>query len=414
MIGPALDDRRRLWEVDAQQAEQRDHALGDGEPGDEPEHRAEQADHEPFEPHRAHDLLARGAEGPQGGELTRALGDRDRQRVEDHERADQQRDAAEAEQDHPDRVHAVVDVLGVLLRLLGAVLDLDVRGDERLDGLDQLGRRGAGLRGDRDRVVAALAVEDLLRGLDVPDGDAAEAERVDLAVARRAGDLVAVLPGGGVDDDGVAELVVLLVRRPGVDHDLIAAVGPGAGLEVERAEPRVVLVVAGADALLGDGLAVLADDVGAVDLVRHDQAAGGLDLGLRPDLVEERGGQCDAAAVGGVLDDLLALDDGVGLLVRRIEEPGEGLLHRVGEDERAADHRDADDDGERGEQRADLATRESLQRNRPHRPLTCSSVSRISCAVERPRSRTMSPSARKSTRSAIAAACASWVTMTVV
>ena len=43
-----------------------------------------------------------------------------------------------------------------------------------------------------------------------------------------------------------------------------------------------------------------------------------------------------------------------------------------------------------------------------------SSVSRISCAVERPRSRTMSPSARNSTRSAIAAACASCVTITVV
>ena len=47
-------------------------------------------------------------------------------------------------------------------------------------------------------------------------------------------------------------------------------------------------------------------------------------------------------------------------------------------------------------------------------PVTCSSVSRISWALDGPRSRTMSPSARNSTRSAIAAACASWVTITVV
>ena len=60
--------------------------------------------------------------------------------------------------------------------------------------------------------------------------------------------------------------------------------------------------------------------------------------------------------------------------------PSKDLLHRVGEDERAADHRDADDDGERGEQRADLAARESLQRDADHRPLTSSSVARISCA----------------------------------
>ena len=60
---------------------------------------------------------------------------------------------------------------------------------------------------------------------------------------------------------------------------------------------------------------------------------------------------------------------------------------------------------------------------RPARPLSATPIivrsparaSRGSRArVERPRSRTMSPSARNSTRSAIAAACASCVTITVV
>ena len=45
---------------------------------------------------------------------------------------------------------------------------------------------------------------------------------------------------------------------------------------------------------------------------------------------------------------------------------------------------------------------------------TSSSTSRMRWALQAPMSRTISPSARNSTRSAIAAACASWVTMTVV
>ena len=97
--------------------EQGDQALGDPDARDEPDHRRDEADDEALEHDRAHDLLARGAERPQRGELARALGDRDRQRVEDHERADEQRDAAEAEQDQPDGRAALVDVVGVVLGL---------------------------------------------------------------------------------------------------------------------------------------------------------------------------------------------------------------------------------------------------------------------------------------------------------
>src|SRR5205085_10068834 len=92
----------------------------------------------------------------------------------------------------------------------------------------------------------------------------------------------------------------------------------------------------------------------------------------------------------------------------------ERRLDRIGEGECAADHRDADDDGERGQQCADLAARASLEGDGEHQRLTSSSVSRISCALDGPRSRTISPSARNRIRSAIAAAWASWVTITVV
>ena len=70
--------------------------------------------------------------------------------------------------------------------------------------------------------------------------------------------------------------------------------------------------------------------------------------------------------------------------VRRREDAVEGLLDRVGQDQRAADHRDADHDGERRQQRADLAPREALQRDGDHRSVISSSAARISCALERP------------------------------
>ena len=112
------DDRRGVRQVDAERAEQRDHALGEPEAEHEPDHRGHQADHEALEHDRAHDLLARGAERPQRGELARALRDGDRQGVEDHERADEQRDAGEAEQELADHPHALVELRGVRLRLL--------------------------------------------------------------------------------------------------------------------------------------------------------------------------------------------------------------------------------------------------------------------------------------------------------
>ena len=110
-------------------------------PNSEPDHRGQQPDHEALEHDRAHDLLARGAERPQRGELPRALGDGDRQRVEDDERADEQRDAAEAQQEHRgSSPSTLVELRGVVLGLLGAVLHLQVGGEQRLDGAHQLAR----------------------------------------------------------------------------------------------------------------------------------------------------------------------------------------------------------------------------------------------------------------------------------
>ena len=206
---------------------------------------------------------------------------------------------------------------------------------------------------------------------------------------------------------------MLLLGGAGVDHDLLGSHGPVAGLEFQRAEARVGGIDARAQALLGHGFAVAADDVGRVDLGRRHCAPGRLDLGQCAHLGEQRRRDSGRAA-RGLLHDLLACDHGVGPLVGGREQPVERLLHRVGEDERAAHHRDADHDSEGGQQRADLAGRETLQSDSDHRPLTSSSTSRMRWALQAPMSRAMFPSARNSTRSAIAAACASWVTITVV
>ncbi len=100
-----------LRQVDAERREQRLQALGDADA----EHAAPIAEASTpmtsrLEQHRAQHLPARGAERAQRRELTRALGDRDRDRVEDHERADEQRDAAEREQERADGADALAEV----------------------------------------------------------------------------------------------------------------------------------------------------------------------------------------------------------------------------------------------------------------------------------------------------------------
>ena len=98
------------------------------------------------------------------------------------------------------------------------------------------------------------------------------------------------------------------------------------------------------------------------------------------------------------------------------EDRVERLVDRVGEDERAADHRDAEHDRDRRQRRPQLAAQQALERERRSRSRRARSiVARISCCARRGRGRwTIRPSARKRMRSAIAAARASCVTITVV
>ncbi len=68
-------------------------------PRNSPTTEASSPDHERFDHHRAQHLAACGPERAQRGKFSRALSDRDRERVGDHEAADEQRDPAEREQE---------------------------------------------------------------------------------------------------------------------------------------------------------------------------------------------------------------------------------------------------------------------------------------------------------------------------
>ena len=198
--------------------------------------RRAEADHERLEDHRPEHLPPRRAERAQGGELPRPLRDRDRERVEDDERADEERDAGEREQEVADDRRERRDLARLLVRLLDTGSHLEVAAELRLDPLRQLlGRRAVGGRG-LNRVELALLVEQLLRRRHVEDRERRTADRAQLAVLRDPDDLELLRRAECGDADAVAELEALVVGDALVDGDLLAAAGPAALDEVERVE----------------------------------------------------------------------------------------------------------------------------------------------------------------------------------
>ena len=90
----------------------------------------------------------------------------------------------------------------------------------------------------------------------------------------------------------------------------------------------------------------------------------------------------------------LRRDRGVRVPVDVREDRVERLVDRVGEHERAAHRRDAEDDRDRGERRAELPRQKPLERERGHMAAISSIASPISCCEAPESSRTMRPSAR--------------------
>jgi hypothetical protein len=115
--------------------------------------------------------------------------------------------------------------------------------------------------------------------------------------------------------------------------------------------------------------------------VQVDQRArGGLDIPHPVDPLEQALGDGRVAAVR-VVDELLAADDRIGVAVGAGENRVERLRDRVGEDEAAADHRDAEHDRERRQDGSDTAGEEPPERNAGHCPAT-SWIASITSACE--------------------------------
>ena len=84
-----------LGRVKPARSKSQNRSLASPNPSRSPVSEASDADHERLDDDRAEHLPARGTDRPQRRELARALGDRDRERVGDHEGADEERDATE-------------------------------------------------------------------------------------------------------------------------------------------------------------------------------------------------------------------------------------------------------------------------------------------------------------------------------
>ena len=123
---------------EADGVEELEEALREREAGEQADHRRERSDDESLDHDRARTCRRERAERPDRRELARALRDRDRERVRDHEAADEERDAGEGEQEALEEGDELVRVGRVLLRLLGGELDLALGGRICSDVLDEL------------------------------------------------------------------------------------------------------------------------------------------------------------------------------------------------------------------------------------------------------------------------------------
>ncbi len=223
-IGAGLEEQARVRQREADRVEQPEEELGEPEAEEEPDDRGHDADDERLEDDRAEHLPARRADRSQGRELARPLRDRDRERVRDHERADEERDAAEREQERLQEGDELVGVLGV-----GAGLLLRRSAP---------GCSGAGSRGSRRRAAwsetpgfAATAISSSLPGLSKMRWAVGRSKP-----ARVAPPIVDTEPNltipemrrfwtgpTALDADDVTDLEVLLVGGRAVDDDVAVA-----------------------------------------------------------------------------------------------------------------------------------------------------------------------------------------------
>ena len=180
--------------------------------------------------------------GPSRPELARALGDRDREGVEDHEAANEQRDPGEREQRRAEELEARLDVLGLAGGLLLPSARSPAPEAPPAVARDQLvGSHPAWHR--VDAVELPDGAGNALRLGERQHGHAGSGERVHIAVLRDPDDAVATLRPFARKRQRVAELEALVARGVAVDRSSPArgAVALHDRREgVERLEPALV------------------------------------------------------------------------------------------------------------------------------------------------------------------------------
>ena len=106
-----LEDRAVVGQVGSEGLEQPVQRRREPDPDGQADGRAEHPKQQPFDDDRAHDLPAGGAERPQQTELPRALGDGDREGVEDDERPDDDRHVGEDQEEGPQEAELFFEFL---------------------------------------------------------------------------------------------------------------------------------------------------------------------------------------------------------------------------------------------------------------------------------------------------------------
>ena len=358
-------------DVEPEGAEEGLEPHGEEDPPEEPDGRRDQADQYRLEEHGTEHLFLRGADGPQERELAAALGDDDREGVEDDERADEQGNQTEDEQE---RVEEREVVLEVVLTLGGDVLaaeHLDVGGvgfalEGGADVGDDLVLRHPGVGLHVDGVELAGGAEDPRRRGGSEGGDGGAEGAVGGAELHDAGERVVVAARLGDHRHGVTDLVPGVVGALLVDDHLVGGARAPAVHDVDRAQVTVGDVReperGRALPVAAQRVAVLVDDdgealhgtVGLVDALRaaHRRQEVGAD-GAPP--------AAEVAAEG-----LLGPDDRVGVLVDVAEQAVERVGDGRGEHERARDERDAEHHRDPGQQETDLLAPDAFERDLPH------------------------------------------------
>ena len=138
--GPELEEEPAVRQCEADCLEQREEPLRKSKPEEEADDRGHHAHRQRLDDDGEPHLTARCAERAQRRKLARALRDRDRERVDDHERTDEERDHPEGEEEVAKERDELIRVLGVLGRLGVTGPDLGVRGQD----LAGSARRAAG------------------------------------------------------------------------------------------------------------------------------------------------------------------------------------------------------------------------------------------------------------------------------